>query len=509
MKGDNRAGIIAGSGVLLALAALITQCTFESPATPNWDVLFELPLVAKRFVMSDLVDDIDELSVQGQQLVLSLEENIETFEVGDRLRVDDFVRNVTVPANGSLSDSLQIPNDLVVVDTAVIRQGMLRLTFTNRGNTAVDAHLELADMKDTQGAMFAVDAAVPAGNGASVEVYTNLAGYMIVPPVWNGSNFMRFSVSLSGGTDVDVEVRFSDLAFASISGIINNMEVPLEDMEADLDFPEEFNDLEIDTVDLRLAVDAGVAFPIIVDLLVQGLDTDDGVPRTITVLDTITPVSGEMSVIVIEGVADFFNAHPERMLISGRMLIGDGLVSSRIDENHVIDAVVYLDMPLTIRLPGYASTTDPDTLELDEDTRDVFRDNIVSAHLTADILNGLPLGVTVRIVFSATRSDSTIYDPGGADLSITAGFGAAPTDGGSPAVVTGTAPGSIDIDLGDAELDLFRNNEMLFWGVEIDFPGTALMVRIRPQDFIEVEARLTAMLNTKIPEEDEGEGGAS
>ena len=62
---------------------------------------------------------------------------------------------------------------------------------------------------------------------------------------------------------------------------------------------------------MKLAVNLGMGFPVILDLEIQGFDTHDGSHPVITVRDTIEAGS-PLDTLEVQGFANFINAMPER-----------------------------------------------------------------------------------------------------------------------------------------------------------------------------------------------------
>ena len=124
-----------------------------------------------------------------------------------------------------------------------------------------------------------------------------------------------------------------------------------------------------------------------------------------------------------------------------------------------------------------------------------------------------PIGGTVSVFFSRTRSDSTLYDlnpntPSQDYYVFVLHLGAGVVNAADPAVVTQTTPSTLAIDLDATNLPLFYENERLFWGIKIVSEQTGVMVKVRPNDFFDVTAHISAKVNTYVEEDDE-EGGAS
>ena len=77
---------------------LLSQCSFEDPSAPTWDVRFTLPLLSKTYTMEDLADELKELSIDEQNnvVLLNLDEEIKTANVGDNLRVAGVNREIMI-----------------------------------------------------------------------------------------------------------------------------------------------------------------------------------------------------------------------------------------------------------------------------------------------------------------------------------------------------------------------------------------------------------------------------
>ena len=81
---------------------------------------------------------------------------------------------------------------------------------------------------------------------------------------------------------------------------------------------------------------------------------------------------------------------------------------------------------------------------------------------------------------------------------------------GDPGVVT--APGVSQwnqVFTKQNEIALFEEEE-LYWGIQFNFNGTnGQMAKLRPADYVDIRAHATVKASTKIPEDDNGEGGGS
>jgi len=506
--------------MVVSLGALfLSRCTFEKPSAPTWDVLFKLPLLGKTFTMEDLAEDLEELSIdeQTQEVMLHLEHDIETFQVGDQLSVEGVTKNFTIPSEGTVKDSVEIPKDIVVVDAAIIKEGTVTVEIENQNNDQLTVHFEMEDLYHPDGTtIFSFDGIIPGNQTVTFPQDPNdrsLENFIIAPPIHDGQNYIRFSATLVGGNQGDqvvVRLTVSDLIFSSIIGILNSMEVAIDSMETELGIPGEFKDFQIQSANLKLELDIGILFPIDVDIKIEALETEhDPAPAPIEITGHIEPA--QTATIYFGDVADFINSHPEKILISGTITVGDGVTHATISEDHTIEGTAIFDAPLILTIPSYESKMDVDTLELDEDTRDIFRDNLREVRIIADVENGLPIGTNVSILFSKDRGDTTIYDASYTpDFTIQLELEPAPTTG-TPGIVNGIASSDLIIELDEDDFRLFHENEELFIGFKFLFYGSSdSLVKFSPQDSIRIQAEISALVNTKIPEDDdEEEGGGS
>jgi len=151
-------------------------------------------------------------------------------------------------------------------------------------------------------------------------------------------------------------------------------------------------------------------------------------------------------------------------------------------------------------------------VEIKKDTRDIFRDNLKHATLEARVVNHLPFGVRVTMLFDTTMSDERLYDDRYTpDLSISLMLDPAPVqdEPGNPGVkvVERETTSHVLVDLDENQLKIFQRSEV-YQGTRIEILGTdQQMVRVRPSDYIDVQANLTALIRTDFTHDDGDEEG--
>ncbi len=73
----------------LLISSLYSGCSLDPPEAPSWDTTIIVPLAEKDFTMREMAEDEEILFLEGDALKLSISKDMERFEVGDDLNVDD------------------------------------------------------------------------------------------------------------------------------------------------------------------------------------------------------------------------------------------------------------------------------------------------------------------------------------------------------------------------------------------------------------------------------------
>lgn len=491
-------------GISCMIVLLFSYCTFEEPAAPNWDVNFIIPLLSETFTMEDIAEDMKELNVRDDTVWVNIEEDIDSEKVGDKLKVDGVTKTVTIPSGGSISDSVSIPDDEIILNSATISFGNVQVSFNNLGSQTVNIHFELEDLTNIYGEKLTINETVSGNNEESRNI--NLENFTITPH----NNNIRFNGSLSGGTgNMEITVQIQELTFSQVSGKLNNVEVNIDSTESELDIPEEFKDFAVEKANLQIVFNSTISFPFDIDITVKALESRNTLPDPIHITKSVIPTGAAQDTVNLGDIADFINSQPTDILVYGNALIGKGQQTHSITENDSISGTVLFNMPMILTIPSLKpSKMEPDTLIIDdeednEDTQDFLRDNVIKAEFNADIINGLPIGTSLSIIFSSTHSDTLMYENGNYDLRFDLDLEQAPVSSSVPAVVTGTEQSNLNITLEEEELSHFIENDTLYVGFLFEFSGSSTLTKFQPQDSIHIDAHISALLNTTVPEDDE------
>ena len=513
-KRSNRAFVTA---ILCLFAIMLSQCMFEIPSDPpSWIVDLIIPLINKAYTVRELIEDaeIDEIFIDepNEQVVLNYSDNADV-DFSSLLEVEIPSSDRWYPADQYLPDSVAIIGaGIVVSQEAVIDSGWIHVTVDNPNDYPIYVTFDIPDLwYPGLFGTFTSDWNMDP-NGYETQSF-RINDHVLRMPVWDGVNYLRYFVGGNGnpGDNIRIYYWFGDVAFHSITGTFNQVDASFDDIEIESPVPDELKEFRIETADLALHFTAGIQLPLEVNFEIRGEDFYGPPSAPIQIDTTLTAWDGigdPPEYTFTRDVADFINSMPDKILFTGNASVGEGGVEATISVDDPISGMFEITAPFIFTMPTYTSKMDVDTLELDEDTRDIIRDNLIELSVEADIQNFMPISTTATMYYSATRGDSTLYEfP---DITIGPIVLAPATIAGDPGVVT--APGVSQwnqVFTKENEIALFEEEE-LYYGIQFNFNGTnGQMAKLRPADYIDVRAHATLKASTKIPEDENGEGGGS
>ena len=292
-----------------------------------------------------------------------------------------------------------------------------------------------------------------------------------------------------------------------MTGILNNVTVSIDSEETDIDIPEEFEGFQIGSADLKLVFNMGTLFPLRLNLSISALECRGTLPPPIVIDTLVTPSVGTADTVFVPNVAGFINSLPTKILVSGFVKIGDGVTHATISDTTTVNGKAIFQAPLIFSLPSRTNESDVESLEQDEDARKTIKDirkRFVSGEMVATVINHLPIGVDSVLICFAKDSSSVFTNP---DLKIGLSMKSG-TVSGAPGVVTEPATSENEIMVTNEDLKLFEENEVVYYGTRFKFPGTQGLVKVRPSDYIRIQAVIKAKVRADFSSDDE-EGGGS
>jgi hypothetical protein len=525
MTHQRRFAVSATGAAAAILMLALAQCTIKKPVTPSWDVHFELPLIDSTFTISKWVEDSHDLSVSGDNVYLDIDQKTEAVRIGDYLTTrmvwneDDLDFTGTGYVRGareSISDTLTM-NNTILIEEAVFDSGSVSLEVDNQSGFTLNLHAEVPSLTYPDNATVTMDSFNVGPGKSSIKI--PLTGVRFRPIISGGKNLVPYdgTITLWNQTSVSnrtvkVRVDLSHVKYKRVTGWLNRTEAAIDEtVETGLKISDEFNGIELGSALMSLTLFNHVQVPGSLDVTVTG-ESEDGrtasVPIRAAVGSASTTTVGPME------VAALANILPKTLRIHGLLYMGDGSTKSTVSSEDSIETRIQLKAPLIFSLPARTNETEPDTIEMKGD-RDFVDKNLKEAGLTFHIENHIPFGVEVVFFFDSTRSEGALYDMTPANQS---GFSktitlkrpvTSPVSGTAdhPGLVTSASINDISVALDSTEIKVFDNPE-IFWGMQLKFPGTNGMVKVRADDWIRVQCRVEALIRADFEEDDEKGGGS-
>lgn len=295
-------------------------------------------------------------------------------------------------------------------------------------------------------------------------------------------------IHIQSSDNVKANLTSSEIIFSQIQGILNEIEIDIEPFKEDLNFSDELDSVKLENAVIRLEIDNTINLPARSDIVIQGI-TDAGKTVDLKVQETIlaAPEFGsETTTIVLDknnsNIIEFLNALPDQIEISGSVWLGDSNSPGTVTQSDYIEGRMNISAPLVLSFPTQTATTDIDSLEIEEDNRETIRDRLMSGEVVAKISNKLPFGAVIEAKFG-TRDSTVFSEP---EL-IIGPLNIAPAIVDQAGFTAEHSENELKVTLTKEDLRLFEN-EMVFSGVEITFPGSdGNAVHVMTSDYIQVQ----------------------
>jgi len=384
-----------------------------------------------------------------------------------------------------------------VITSAEIRSGDVELTVTNNTNLTADIEIVISQFTNDGDPLSIPASLLP--NQTNI-ISADLSGYVFTPIDGRPEPTVEFTtnVSLSGSgvvtayvssdNNFGVEVSVSNIAFRSVSGIINPTVVEIEPITEPVDIPNGFEHFSFTAAVMEISIQSAVNLPGEIEIHLEG-----GAGQELDVVGAIAPGSVETpttSIIVVDDLSAFLNPIPTEITVSGYAIVGDGATEGGVTENDFVFGTVKITSPLEMTIDETEFETDISEADLNDiSSEDVNRLN--NGTVVVHISNHLPLGATLTLHLAG---DSTLLwdNP---ELTI-GSIEVASGEVGTTGLVIEAIESDVTIALTHDDLSIL-DNSTLYVGQVITFLGTnGETVRIISSDFIDIEAYIT--INARI-----------
>ncbi len=323
------------------------------------------------------------------------------------------------------SGSLALPDSLGLI-SAEIGQGELAIDFDN--GLAVPCNIEIAfdELFLANGSPVVITLDLPAfESGSSVTSLENasiesLDGEVLpelnyhVSVITPGSNGAIVRVS---STDfINLSISPSSLSLESVTGILPMETWELEPVSEELDLPDDFDEFHLAGTSLFINIDNGTGVSGEIDFRITGHNTD-GRSTTVShrgdIIAATDGIDGRTLIVLNENnsnINELISDLPDQIEFSGDISVGGSGEVGTVRNGDKASVSWNISAPLSFSLDQSTTETDPELLDLDEETTDRLRNNLIQGELLALIDNSFPFGVELNL-FIGTDTTTVLESP--------------------------------------------------------------------------------------------------
>ncbi len=392
-----------GSGTLVTKP--VSDFTIEANGTRVIDVELE----PDREILNRLLVNVDMSTGGTDGALVRLASDAGTIISAEVQEIEVGKVVAEIPQNSITIDStfsFDSENQSVELAKADVKSGSFEMNF--QSNIDVDATLEIIihDLYDAQGNNYSVTRDLPRLGSLQISE-PDLSGWRIETN--QTTNELRYTITartipsssgdfseISEDDDFTVNIMLSEMIFENVDGSFK-AEFDLEPQSFEIDygeFYEKFNFQELKVEDAVIYLNLFTSTYIPVNINNAVVTASNGLITNSVQLSQITLPSSEPIPIEVSGL--FSGMHellPTRFTFNGSAVVNPNNERIEFGEADSIFGYVDIQIPLEIKLAG---GTYEDYVELDfsGDAKDAL-DNIQSLSLTFEVINNIPLGVSL------------------------------------------------------------------------------------------------------------------
>ncbi|MBD3291137.1 hypothetical protein GF337_20185 [candidate division KSB1 bacterium] len=304
----------------------------------------------------------------------------------------------------------------------------------------------------------------------------------------------------------EVAIDLEDIKFASIAGILNREEI---NINSNISFPEladNFSEIRLKNARLDLQFHNRINFPIETDFALTGI-AKSGSRVSLMVQHRIPPgkPDREMKSMVSlseanSNILNFLSNLPQRIEVSGKAYLGDGVTNGSIEHNDFVNINHELTIPLqvsfaenVINLDTTEIIIEPENyggdVESDGDVLDAkIMDRFYSGEMEFMVQNHFPVGVDVEMLIS--RNPGQLFSNPQLKIGPVI-MPAGKTDNNGQVIEAAEKINQINLSAED--LDIFKNSsnvlKRLYLCTRIHLHGTnGKMVSVNANDYLAISA---------------------
>ncbi|MFT5088509.1 MAG: hypothetical protein ACI906_000594 [Candidatus Latescibacterota bacterium] len=466
--------------------------------------------LAGKTISSNLAIDVTGLTTQGTNV--AVEDGAE-LAISASLSDLELSQAFAILPQQEFSDNqvLAFPDDRIQVTRAIIDNGGLTFNVINEIEVVMEIELRLDDLRKANGEtnVFVIDALTP-GQTRTVQFDLNdnifapanpleLALSYTVRTVDSGEPVQLFSEG-----EIRIETVTEDLVFGSVQGILNKIELPVESVTREVEFPEGLDKVALGATSLNVQLTSAVGFRSRIDLAIDGTNSK-GESASILISEVFQRGDPDAPVVInlsppSDELTDFLNLLPTSITVTPVVLLGDGEGVETIEQDHwvQVDKVEFMAPARFEILEETRIEPDPIRREFTDDSaRDRISANLDSATVITAIDNWLPIGVRVSLRVAPNIADVYSTDESLFTNNQENGYLRIPKTGffevgagivGADGRVTEGTTNQQQISLEDEDVLVFLRDGGFYTGVLVELDATGDQVELYGSDFINVEA---------------------
>lgn len=320
-----------------------------------------------------------------------------------------------VPAQSFTSTfSTELPDDYGVLE-AVVAAGGTTVTATNDMSIPCHAVITWREVVDLDGHPLTeiFDLAPHAQASRAVAFGGRLVRAPDDTPLHALTAEIQVTSPGSGGEAVHLDavaglhasIAAGSISFHSVTGTVPSLDYAFDPLDEAIDLPEELDGLSLTAATLTLELENTSGVAANAHFALTGTSAA-GAPRGLDVEQPIAAAAGDRAAVTVitldqtnSTIIDFLNNLPTRITLTGGVTTDAGTIGTvRANDRAVVRWRIVA--PVEVVVHDSYLYGDPQALDLDDDTRDLLRDHAGAARADLEVLNHLPLGVELRLLFS-------------------------------------------------------------------------------------------------------------
>ncbi|MBL7026757.1 MAG: hypothetical protein ISR87_15040 [Candidatus Marinimicrobia bacterium] len=417
----NRVGFDALPTIFLTIPELIENAT-SNPLTGSLTLEPNPAVNVLEFDLSDygLDMDLDSQVLTYSTIVTTPAGEVGRFGLEDSIFVEILVSDLEFSTvTGFFSQDAMVDSNEIILNEATklivadFEAGDLALTMTNHIGVVADVEFQIDEfLRKDNGEMLRTSFRLEATEDPQIS-HIDMADYDLnftaaVPGVDQAIHYVSTvtlpddeEMTLTFGDSILIDVNITNLAMASVTGIIEPDTLLIDPDTVTFNLPDMVSDLMFEHVNIDIDFNSTFDIPIQLSLLLSGTDSL-GNTEEIEIFHNLMP---EDDVVHIDA-ADLLNIHPESIISSGQAIISDGTTASTIARGQSMSPVMYINVPLSLIIDDPPSL-DMDVTSLDSPLPEEGTITLDEFTIYADVTNMFEFGATVVVLAS---NDSLAFD---------------------------------------------------------------------------------------------------